>query len=166
MRRKHWHFIAAVAVGLVMAGCVGPLLVGIFGETPLKFEDVSQEEEFAPYVGRRYVLATNMLLYGVCLPPGYRDTIEQYFMTPDTPGPTGREVLSKERLEAGSSMVILGVQRSVNHLPLTSPTVQAIVDLPDCHKAADVPVTVNWNYILCPEYWTEGETVSQEEHGK
>lgn len=159
-----WVFTGCVLA--VMAGCVGPLLVGIFGETPLKFEDVSKEEGFAPYVGRRYVLATNMLVHGICLPPGYRKTIEQYCIKPGTLNVEGPEYLSKERLEAGSAMVILGVQRSVNHLPLTSPTVQAIVDLPDFHKAADVPVTVNWNYILCPEYWTEGETVFQEEHGK
>ena len=152
------YMVLGVVVAVILVGCVGPLVVGIFSETPLKFEDVSREEEFAPYIGRRYVLATNMLLYGVCLPPGYRDTIDQYFMTPDTPGPTGREVLSKDRLEAGSSMEILGVQRSVQGIPGTSPTVEAIVNLPDYPRAINVPVNVNWRYILCPEYWTEDET--------
>lgn len=166
MRRKHLFFAAVVAVGLIVAGCVGPLVVGILGETPLKFEDVSREKDFAPYMGRRYVLATNMLVHGICLPPGYRKTIEQYCIKPGTLNVEEPEYLSKERLEAGSTMVIRGVRRSVNHLRWTSPTVEAIVDLPDFHKAADVPVTVNWNYILCPEYWTEGETVFQEEHGK
>ena len=155
------HLILGITVAVILVGCVGPLVMGIFCETPLKFEDVSQEEEFAPYIGRQYMLATNMLVYGVCLPPGYRDTIEQYFMTPDTPGPTGREVLSKERLEEGSRMEILGVQRSVQNIPGTSPTVEAIVNLPDYPRATNVPVTVNWRYILCPEYWTEGETASQ-----
>ena len=154
------HLILGITVAVILVGCVGPLVMGIFSETPLKFEDVSREEEFAPYIGRRYVLATNMLVYGVCLPPGYRNTIEQYFMTPDTPGPTGREVLSKDCLEAGSSMEILGVQRSVRSIPGTSPTVEAIVNLPDYPKATNVPVTVNWRYILCPEYWTEDETTA------
>ena len=149
MRIKHWILGAAAAV--ILVGCVGPLAVGILGETPVKFEDVSREEEFAPFIGRRYVLATDMLVYGVCLPPGYRDTIEQYFVTPDTPGPSGREVLSKERLAAGSAMEILGVQRSVRQVPGISPTVQAVVDLPDFRKAADVPITVYWRYIICTE---------------
>lgn len=152
MKRKHLFLFAAVAVALV--GCVTPLVVGILGETPVKFEDVSREGDFAPYIGRQCALATDMLVYGVCLSPGYRDTVEQYFITPDTPGPTGREVLSKERLKAGSAMEILGVRRSVNHVRLSSPTVEALVRLPDYPKAADVPVTVNWDYVLCPEYWT------------
>lgn len=156
--------IVAAALVVALAGCVGPLVVGILQETPLKYEDVSQEEDFAPYIGRRYVLATNMLVYGVCLPPGYRKTIEQYCMKPGTLNVGGPEYLSKDRLEVGSSMEIRGVQRSVNHLRWTSPTVEAIVDLPDFPKAADVPVTVNWNYILCPEYWTEGETASLKEN--
>jgi hypothetical protein len=154
------YMVLGVVVAVILVGCVGPLVVGIFSETPLKFEDVSREEEFASYIGRRYVLTTNMLLYGVCLPPGYRDTIDQYFMTPDTPGPTGREVLSKERLEAGSSMEILGVQRSGRGIPGTSPTVEASFNLPNHPKATNVPVTVNWSYILCPEYWTEDEMVA------
>lgn len=161
MRMKYWLLGAAAAV--ILVGCVGPLMVGILGETPLEYEDVSQEAEFASYIGRRYVLATDMLVYGVCLPPGYRDTIDKYFMTPDTPGPTGREVLSKDRLAAGNGMEILGVRRSVQRIPGTSPTVEAIVRLPDYPKASNVPVTVNWKYILCPEYWTEGETASQKE---
>ena len=162
MRMKHCLLGAAAAV--ILVGCVGPLVVGILGETPLKFEDVSREEEFAPYIGRRYVLATDMLVYGVCLPPGYRDKIEQYFVTPDTPGPSGREVLSKERLAAGSIMEILSVQRSVRQVPGISPTVQAVVDLPDFRKAADVPITVDWRYILCTEYWKDGGASPRQEN--
>ena len=157
------YLFLGVAAGIILVGCVGSWVVGVFSETPLKFEDVSQEQEFAPFIGRQYVLATNMLVYGVCLPPGYRDTIEQYFMTPDTPGPTGREVLSKERLSAGASMEILSVQRSVQQLPGISPTVEAIVNLPDYPKSTNVPITVNWRYILCPEYWTESEVASPKE---
>lgn len=152
MKRNHLFLFAVVAVALV--GCVTPLVVGILGETPLKFEDVSQEEDFAPYIGRQCALATDMLVYGVCLPPGYRDTVEQYFITPDIPGPTGPEIVSKERLAAGSAMEIVGVRRSVNHVRLASPTVEALVRLPDYPKAADVPVTVKWDYVLRPEYWT------------
>ena len=64
MRMKHW--LLGTAAAIILVGCVGPLVVGILGETPLKFEDVSREEEFTPYIGRRYVLATDMLVYGVC----------------------------------------------------------------------------------------------------
>lgn len=157
------HLFLAVPVAIVLAGCVTPLLIGILQEMPLKFEDVSQEEEFAPYIGRQYVLATNMLVYGFCLPPGYGKTIEKYDIKPETLKVGGPEYLSEERLEAGSRMVILGVQRSVNHILWTSPFVEAIVSLPDFQKAADVPVAVSWNYILSPEYWTEGEMDSPKE---
>ncbi len=152
------HLVICGIVASLLVGCVCSLIVGHLAETPLRFEDVSQTDEYYPFIGRRYILATNMLVYGVCLPPGYKETIQAYFMTPDTPGPWGREVLSKDRVKAGSTMEILRVQRSVQHILGVSPTVEAVVRLSDFTKDTDIPVTVNWHYIICSNYWGIKET--------
>lgn len=148
--KQRFLFVIAVALAAIFAGCVGPVILGWFAESPMRFEDVSQTDEYSPFIGRRYILAADMLVYGVCRPPGYRKMIDEYFMTPDTPGPWGREILSKDRVPAGTVMKILKIQRSIQHIPGLSPTIEAVVQLSDFQLDADIPLTVNWSYISSP----------------
>lgn len=119
---------------LVLTGCV------------LKYEDVSKEPEYVPFIDSSYSLSTNMLIYGVNLPPGYGKDINVYIITPDIPGMTGPEILTKELLSSGMSLKIQGVRRSANHLP-GSQSVDAIVEIQSYKKAVDVPVVIDLGYI-------------------
>lgn len=124
---------------LVLTGCV------------LKFEDVSQEPEYAPYINRYYSLSTNMLIYGVNLPPGYGEEINVYIITPDIPGMTGPEIITKERLSSGAALRIQSVRRSTNHLP-GSQDVDAIVEVQSYKKFTDIPIVIDLKYIQSTNY--------------
>ena len=124
---------------LLLTGCV------------LEFEDVSQELEYAPYIGRSYSLNTKMLIYGVNLPPGYGEDVNVYIITPDVPGMTGPEIITKEHLKSGENLTIQSIRRSTNHLP-RSQDIDAIVEIQSYKKSTDVPVVIDLSYIQSTNY--------------
>ena len=124
---------------LLLTGCV------------LEFEDVSQELEYAPYIGRSYSLNTKMLIYGVNLPPGYGKDINEYVITPNIPGMTGPEIITKEYLKSGEMLKIQSIRRSTNHLP-GNQEVEAVVEIQSYKKSTDVPVVIDLSYIQSTNY--------------
>lgn len=135
--KRLFYFLSLLL--LVLTGCV------------LKFEDVSQEPEYAPYINSSYSLNANMLIYGVNLPPGYGEDINVYTITPDIPGMTGPEIITKERLSSGTTLRIQSVRRSTNHLP-GGQDIDAIVEIQSYKKSGDVPVVIDLRYIQSTNY--------------
>lgn len=117
----------------------------------LKYEDVSKSPEYAPLLNTRYSLATNMLVYGVNLPPGYGKKIDIYMIDPVWPKVKGPEIISDEILKAGTILDVQGVRKSVNHLPGYQ-SIQAFVNVSSFEKAVDVPVVINLKYIQSTNY--------------
>lgn len=132
-------FYFSLLLVLVLTGCV------------LEFEDVSKDSEYAPYIGSSYSLSTKMLIYGVNLPPGYGEDVNVYIITPDIPGMTGPEIITKEHLNSGETLTIQSVRRSTNHLPGNQDT-DAIVEIESYKKSADVPVVIDLGYIQSTNY--------------
>ncbi len=128
-----------------------PVLVLALTGCILQFEEVSQEPEYAPYINGSYSLNTNMLIYGVNLPPGYGEDINVYRITPDIPGMTGPEILTKDRLNSGTTLRIQSVRRSTNHLP-GYPSIDAVVTVQSYEESADVPIVINLKYLQSTNY--------------
>ena len=135
--KKPFYF--SLLFTLILTGCV------------LKFEDVSQEPEYAPYIGSSYSLTTTMLIYGVNLPPGYGKDINEYVITPNLPGMTGPEIITKEYLKSGETLKIQRIRRSTNHLPRNQ-EIEAIIKLQSYKKSVDVPVVIDLKYIQSTNY--------------
>jgi hypothetical protein len=127
------------------------LLVFVLTGCVLEFEDVSQEPEYAPYIGSSYSLNTKMLIYGVNLPPGYGEDVNVYIITPDIPSMTGPEIITREHLNSAETLMIQSVRRSTNHFP-GNQDIAAIVEIQSYEKSADVPVVIDLRYIQSTNY--------------
>ena len=129
-----------VSLAALLSGCV------------LKYEDVSDDSQYEPLVNNRYVLSTNMFIYGVNLPPGYGVDINQYFILPSHPPQvSGREYISKEVLGKGVTLKVQGIKRSINHLPGFQ-EIDAIIEVKPYKKTSDVPVVIDLRYIQSTNY--------------
>jgi len=117
----------------------------------LRYKDVSSEPEYNFLLGTRYTLVTNMLIYGVNLPPGYGKEINVYIITPDIAGMTGPEIIVKDHLHLGTILKIQSVRKSVNHLPGWQ-SIEAIVLEDSYTKNKDIPVVIDLKYIQSTNY--------------
>lgn len=129
-----------------------PVLVLVLSGCVLKYEDVSNEPEYAPLLNTRYSLKTAMFIDGINLPPGYGKDINLYMVYPVASGKiSGPEIITEDTLSPKVTVKVLGVRKSVNHLPGYQ-EVDAIVEIKPYEKAADVPVVIDLKYIQSTNY--------------
>jgi len=127
----------------------------------LKYQDVSNEPEYAPLLSTRYLLKTDMFIYGINLPPGYGKDINIYRVYPVASGKVvGPEIITEDILSTNSIIEVLGVRGSVNHLP-GYPSVDAVVEVKPYEKTADVPMVIDLKYLQSTNYMQRLETGRQ-----
>ena len=121
---------------LVLTGCV------------LKFEDVSQEPEYAPYIGSRYSLNTDMRISGVATPG---KDIDAYTIKPMSIRTSGPEIITEDVLKTGAVLEVQSIKRSINHIPGYQ-SIYATVEVLSYEKEADVPVVIAFKYLQSTNY--------------
>lgn len=89
--------------------------LGLCGcSTPQRFEDVSSVPAYRAYVGATYRLQVPMHISGVNAPPGYEKTVDYYVVTPESPGWTGPELITRDTLAVGTEVSVTSVRRCTN----------------------------------------------------
>jgi len=134
-------------ISTFFAVCLFTLLCGCV----LKYEDVSKEPEYAPLLNTCYSLRTNMLVYGVNLPPGYGKDINIYMIYPMSAGMVGPEIITEDILKPEAILEVMSIRRSINHLPGYQ-SIEAVVEVNPYEKMANVPAVINLEYIQSTSY--------------
>ncbi len=128
--------------------CLFSLLCGCM----LKFEDVSEDVEYAPLLNTRYSLSTNMLIYGVSRPPGYGKDIDIYIIKPMNMRTIGSEILAEDTLKPETVLKARKVERSTIHIPFEGKRIITTVTVTPFEKAVEVPVVIDLKYIQSTNY--------------
>jgi hypothetical protein len=118
------------------------LSLGLTGCT-LRYEDVSQEPEYAPYIGSRYSLNSDMRISGVATPG---KDIDAYTIKPMSIRTSGPEIITEDVLKSGNILTVQGIKRSINHIPGYQ-SIYATVDVQSYEKEAAVPVVIALKYL-------------------
>lgn len=125
---------------LVLTGCV------------MKYRDVSTEPEYATLINTCYWTLTDMYIDGVNLPPGYGKDIGLYTVYPVASGKAvGPQNITENTLRPKTKIKVLGVRRSVNHIPGYG-EVEAIVDVSPFRKQAEVPIVISLRHLRSTNY--------------
>ena len=143
---KNTLIIGAIFLSALLCGCA------------LRFKDVSNEPEYAPLLNTRYSLKTDMLIYGVNLPPGYGSEIDIYKIRHISSKIRGREIVTEGFLTSGTVVEVQSVRESINHLP-GWPSVDAVVTVNPYKKMADVPIAIDLKYLQSTNYMSRLEKV-------
>src|SRR5690606_569787 len=125
-------FIKIAFLGVALSGCKAT------------YKDVSMEEGFSQYIGKEYILKSDMDFSGVNAPPGYSDEISCYVISSRDPGWSGPEVITRETLTKGSVFTIRKVMECINCLEF-SPSRHAIVSLN--RKAYELKIKIHFHEI-------------------
>lgn len=125
-------FIKIAFLGIALSGCKAT------------YKDVSMEEGFSHFIGKEYILKSDMDFSGVNAPPGYNDEINYYVISSRDPGWSGQEVITRETLTKGSIFTIRKVMECTNCLEF-SPSRHAIVSLNE--KPYKLPIKLYFNEI-------------------
>ncbi|MFA5629784.1 MAG: hypothetical protein WC958_06045 [Dehalococcoidales bacterium] len=127
-------------IPFILTGCI------------LKYEDVSNEPEYKQLLNTRYSLKTRMVISGINLPPGYGKDINIYVVYPLVSGRiTGPKIISEEILHSSTIIEVLGVRKSVNHIPGYQ-SIDAIITVYPYEKATNVPVVIDLRYLQSTNY--------------
>lgn len=118
----------------------------------LEYEDVSNHPEYAPLLSKRYRLKTEMLIYGINLPPGYGKDINVYSIKPKGMGSSGPEIITKGLLELGTILEVKSIKKSINSVLLEGKKVRAVVTLNSYKKLVDVPIAIDLKYLQSGDY--------------
>lgn len=125
---------------LLLCGCV------------IKYEDVSNEPEYAPLLDTRYSLSTDMLIYGVNLPPGYGKDINVYMIEPMSMKTSGPEIITEDILKAETVLEVKRIERSIASIPLEGKRIIATVKVEPFKKSVEVPIEIDLQYIQSTDY--------------
>ena len=114
------------------------------------YKDISNEPQFSPLIGAKYIVKEKMFIYGINLPPGYGKEIEAYDVRPiSVGGISGPEVITEGILERGEVLVIKSINRSKN---LISPAIEAIVTLQSYDTQEGIPIFIHLHYLQSKKY--------------
>lgn len=106
---------AALLATILLAGC------GF-----VSFEDVSNDPAYSRYVGTAYRTTADMTVYRVSMDRDYGPAPSIYKIV-QPPGFDGREVISRTRFPAGSTLTVLTIQRCKDCYLDAEPRVHATV---------------------------------------
>lgn len=81
-----------------------------------KYEDISYEEEYSHFIGKKYRTTKNLLVHGITLDKNYKKQID-VFTIDEPPGFSGPEIISKGHLPEGTLIQIRKVVECINCLP-------------------------------------------------
>ncbi|CAA6679443.1 Unannotated [Lentimonas sp. CC4] len=124
----------------------------MFSGCVLNYKDVSHEFEYTSFVKSRYVVRTEMYIWGVNAPPGYGNVIDYYSISPVELGRiTGREILSESILQPGTVLEIQKIKESMNHLPGYR-RVAAIVLVDSFDNQFDAPIEISLEHLLSTKH--------------
>ena len=122
----------------------------------LRYEDVSDEPEYAPLIGTCHVLKTNMLVQGVNMDAGYGDSIHHYSVKPFNMRTGGPEIITNITFRAGQKVKVSGVQRSTMPVLFSGKKTRAILRS-DVRLKPKAPLVVELKYLLSTNYFEKVE---------
>lgn len=88
----------------------------LFGCDFIEYDDISSEEQSAPFINTKYKSQKELLVYGITLDRNYKQVID-YYTIMEPPGIGGPEVVSKDILPKDTVVKILRVERCNNCFP-------------------------------------------------
>lgn len=121
----------------------------------LKYEDVSEEPEYAPLLNTCYSLSTEMRIYGVNLPPGYGKDINIYIINPMHLMWSGPELIMEDTLKSGTILQVQSVRKSINSVLFEGKKSQAVVTIKPYTKAVNVPIVIDLEHIQSTNYMSK-----------
>ena len=125
-----------------------PSLLSFGGcNTAAKFEEVSADAAYHSYVGAVYELEVPMHLSGVNAPPGYEKTVDYYVLNPVSPSWSGRELITRETLPAGTVLEVESVHRCTNCIFDFADRLEARIRLPHYRTQLDRPIKIPLQFL-------------------
>lgn len=122
----------------LVAGC-GLLAYGC--NTPVTFEDASNDPRFSPLIGTNYQSTEELMIYGITMERYYAPILDHYTVT-TLPGIGGREVLSEHRLAIGTTCRIVRVLRCTDCYLDFRGRVEAVVEITSRQEFTRAPVKI------------------------
>lgn len=129
------------------------------------YEDVSNNNEFSSIVGRAYETKKKLLIHGVNMDSPIGKKIHGYSVTPH-PGMGGREIINREELTIGSTILLNKVLRCTNCYLDFGVRHSYVIDVLSSNKyrnhevrmreyfgGIDLVFKLDDKYILNPEYF-------------
>ena len=139
------------------------LLIGTLTGCSLRFEEVTDNPNFAYLRGKQFISLTPMYLYSVDLPPGYNGQVDKFFLFPflDGGGIYGREIINRRILSEGFVIEVESIYRSINHLPGFK-KVEAKVRFLYPQQESSIPVFIDLDkYLLNQDFFTNFSTLEK-----
>ena len=116
-----------------------------------EYEDVSESVEYKGLIGGRFILKKNMYMSGVNAPPGYSEVIDFYSIDPIDRAWSGRELITRETLNAGNVFKINKIRRCTNCLDF-SEIIKATVSLESFETKVVAPIYIRLKNINSGSY--------------
>ncbi len=122
----------------------------------LRYEDVSDEPEYAPLIGSFHELKTNMLIQGVNMDRGYGDRIHHYTVKPFDRRSGGPQIRANITFHAGRKVKVSSVQKSTMPVLFSGKKIRVILRS-DIKLKPKAPLVVDLKYLLSTNYFEKTE---------
>jgi hypothetical protein len=105
---------------------------------PIPNVDVTKAPEYASVIGKRFRTEQELVAIGFTVDRNYKKQVDYVTLVPP-PGFSGREVITKERLQQGAVLEVIGVLKADS---LLISRIQYVMNRTDIAGTSGAPITV------------------------
>lgn len=131
-------FFVMVAFLLQISGCNYYIV---------SFEDVSNKAPYSAVVNSTFKTKAELVMYGYNLNSTPGKEIHEYAIT-SPPGPSNRYVLSRKKIDSGTSVKVVAVKRCTDCFLDFKPRIKLEVTSKEIIREHDVPMLVDDNLLV------------------
>jgi len=120
------------------------LIFSLSGCLITEWEDVIAESEYKNIIGTQLKTKVGFAIHGVTMEPNYEKILHHYALM-KSPGFSGPEVLSKEKISIGTSFKLVKVIRCID---CTFKKEKIVLEFTSSDKYKDAPITYSYDLYL------------------